>query len=156
MDCLLCSAAILHAAARLERVEGLSANCFQDERHCWSVVFHWARASAGTLPVTQASYLSKKSSHSATPILPPLAVVVVVAGVVVVVAGVAVVVVVAGVLVVVVVVVLFALVWFEPLVVVSDPPQPISRNALATESVSETKNLLHIKSSPYSPAREAG
>ena len=92
-----------------------------------------ARTAAGTFPEIQASYFSRYSSHSATPILSPLLVVVdvvVEAGELVVVAGVLVVVV------VVVVVDLLAVVEvLPPFEFVSEPAQPANSNAHERQSV---------------------
>lgn len=148
---------ILQALAKVDLVCGLAAICLQESRHCFRLASYCARAAAGTLPVTQASYFVRKSSHSAMPIFSPaeadlLEVLVfagvVFAGVVAVAAGVA-----AGVIVV--AVLLPMLVELVVDVLVSDPPQAASRNAQASASDRQAKIRFDIKdfSFNFGPAR---
>src|SRR6185436_12222708 len=66
-----CSRACLHPDARLALVCGFSASCFHDARVCAKADLYCSRAISGTLGV-QVSYRLIYSSHSATPISPPV------------------------------------------------------------------------------------
>ncbi|MGH9904472.1 MAG: hypothetical protein ACRD8U_02680 [Pyrinomonadaceae bacterium] len=73
-----CSAVVLQVCANVALVCGLFASWRQEFRHCSILALYCARATSGTLFETHASYFAMKSSHSATPMV--VALVVVVAG----------------------------------------------------------------------------